>query len=153
MSTPSKDAKIGAAVDKCRDKDGIIQPALVVKAAQNKNSILHGEFEWDNAKLIKRALLEQAKEIIRRCKSIIDYGEFSIVIPHYIKDPTTPLEPGYVRTVNVAKDKGLKRLSLLAEMDRVLQAVSRGRSLAIFYEIADGWDDLAKRCEMLKSRI
>lgn len=48
--------------------NGLLNPARVVEAARDPNSILHGEFQWDNDEAAGAYRLAQAGALIRRVK-------------------------------------------------------------------------------------
>lgn len=48
--------------------NGLLNPAKVVEAARDPNSVLHGEFQWDNDEAADSYRLAQAGALIRRVK-------------------------------------------------------------------------------------
>jgi hypothetical protein len=117
----------------------LIRPKAVVAAARDPDNILHGEFEWSENKLIQQALEARAAELIRQCRSMIQYEERELIFPTYVSAVRT-VDRAYEETISVAKNDGLKRLALEAEMTRIKAAVRRAAALAIVFDLQNKFD-------------
>ena len=135
----TKKAQIAAAVAACRDARGIIRPRAVVEAARDPDNILHGEFEWDDAKLVQQALELRAAELIRQCRSIVQYEEKTLIFPTYVSHPRE-VDRGYAETVSIARNAGLKKLALEAEIARIKAAVQRAAALAMVFNLHEKFE-------------
>lgn len=84
------------------DKQGRLTPQQVVEAARSKTSALHGCFEWDDEKAGASYRIEQARELLRRVKIVIEVDERTIRTVGYVRDTTAGQnEPGYRATLKV----------------------------------------------------
>jgi hypothetical protein len=139
---PSKKELIAIAIASCRDARGRINPRAVVAAARDPShphhQILHEQFEWDESKLVEQALLARAAELIRQCRSIIQYGEREILVPSYVIEPRA-VKSTYIQTMQIAKT-GSKKLVLEAEVSRIKAAIQRAAALAIVFELQDRFE-------------
>ena len=57
--------KVGARLEKMRQKHGVLTPQAVVRDARKKTSPLHSAFEWDDAVAARGQRLDRARDIIR----------------------------------------------------------------------------------------
>jgi hypothetical protein len=144
-STPSKKERIAIAIASCRNSRGRIDNRAVLAAARNPThphyNVLNPEFEWDKDKLVEQALLARASELIRECRSIIQYGEREILIPTYVSEPRAP-KPTYIPTMLIAKNAGHKKLVLEAEVNRIKAAVQRAVGLAIVFNLQEKFEKM-----------
>ena len=128
----TKKQQIANAIAACRDARGIIRPKDVVAAARDPDNILHGEFEWNEDKLVQQALELRAAELIRQCRSIIQYEERELIFPTYVSHPRE-VDRAYAETVSIARNAGLKKLALEAELARIKAAIKRATALAMVF--------------------
>jgi hypothetical protein len=109
---------------------GVLTPELVVKAAENPLSPLHGAFEWDDAKLAHQHRLFIARKLIAqvRWEVRVETHTFTAV-PAYVRDPGQPYRTqGYVALAEASPQEN--RLILLAELARVEAAIIRSIRVA-----------------------
>lgn len=71
MSGAISNPEIIAALSALRGEDGRILPEHVVEAAQKKDSPLHNQFEWNNNEAAHRYRIEQAKNLLRVCVTVL----------------------------------------------------------------------------------
>ena len=65
--------KVGETLDEIRIKNnGRLTPEAVVTAAENNRSSLHRYFEWDDSKAAHAYRIDQARELIRAIRVIVD---------------------------------------------------------------------------------
>jgi hypothetical protein len=140
----SKKALIAAAIAACARENGDILPADVVEAAREEDSILHGEFEWRESRLVQQALEQRAAELIKQCRSMLIYEDREIVFPQYLNNTETRHKT-FTPTRTVAANDGLKRMTMDAELSRISSAIHRAMSLAIVFGIAGEFEDLLQR--------
>lgn len=60
----------GREIEDCKDADGLIQPEFVVEKAKAATSVIHGCFEWDDAKAAVQHRLHQAGALIRNIVTV-----------------------------------------------------------------------------------
>jgi hypothetical protein len=147
-----KQLALAAAIEACRGIDGIIHKRDVVEAARDENSVLHGEFEWDESILVQQALEERAAELIRQCRSIVKLGEKELIFPTYVSHPRAA-DPGYSRTLVIAKNESLKRLTLEAEIGRIKSAVQRAAALAMVFGLENRFEDVLREIAEIEAEL
>lgn len=57
--------KAGAELERIRRANGGLTPEAVLDSARSHNAVLHGAFEWDDAKAAEAHRLDQAGHVIR----------------------------------------------------------------------------------------
>lgn len=65
----------GDFLEQLKRQHGTITPDLLIKVARNRNCVLHGFFQWDDAKAAAGFRVEQAKWLIRSMLVEIDPGK------------------------------------------------------------------------------
>jgi hypothetical protein len=134
--------RIAAAIEACRDEDGLIQPQRVYEAAKDPDNDLHAEFDWDVDRAAHVAWLARARELIREVRHIVVYGKRQVAVPSYVPSPRTT---GYMKTVTVAKNAALKKAALQAELDRIRGAIQRAHSLAIAFGLEARFETMLRQ--------
>ena len=142
MRTTAQKQALAAAIEACRDADGVIKKEAVVAAAKDTANVLHGEFPWDLEVAAQIAWLARAGELIKECREIVVYGKRQIAIPTYIPATT---RSGYVRTLSVASNAALKKQALDAEVERIKQAIHRAMSLAIAFSLEAQFEEMLEK--------
>lgn len=64
--------------------NGLLRPKAVVDAARPEDSPLHKEFEWDDGVAAEKYRLEQAQQLIRSFRVVIDDSPKPISVPVFI---------------------------------------------------------------------
>ena len=114
----------------------ILTPEVVVRAAEDNNSILHKLFEWDDNKAAYNWRLQQARTILNNIEvTIITDGEpreiavFEVTtrsggyqsIDTFTSDNIEYIKAGIIQQLNALKNK----LKLYKQFDKVLEYVSQ----------------------------
>ncbi len=147
-----KKKQIALAIAACADKNGDIRVAKVIETARNPKHILHSAFEWNTTKLVQKALEDRAAELIRECRTILNYREHVLVYPTYVNNPRGA-ERRYTPTLHIAKHTELKTLALKAELERIKSAIHRARSLAIVFDLDSNFQVLLDEIVRIETSI
>jgi hypothetical protein len=139
---PTKE-QIAAVIWGLRDEHGDIQPSVVVEEARDPDSLLHDQFEWRSEILIQQQLEARALELIKQCRSIVQMGEFQLIIPTYVVAPRKKKKT-YSPTLVIARDNVLKTLTLERELTGIKNAIHRAMSLAIVFDLGARFDTLLR---------
>jgi hypothetical protein len=123
--------KIRAAIQQCEDQNGHVEPVRVWKAARDPSHPLHDEFDWNVRRAAEAHWTETAKGLIRIVRSIVQYEDERIAVPHYVHDPRTVLK--YIPTGRIATNGDVVDRVMRDELDRIEKAIGRARSLAIAF--------------------
>lgn len=75
VSLPVEAQVVGERLERLRKKHDIITPSLVVHDAENKRSVLHPCFEWDDSKAGRAYREDQARYLLRSVTVVIPKGE------------------------------------------------------------------------------
>lgn len=54
------------------ERDGSLTPVQVVREAESPDSPLHSHFEWDDSAAGPRWRIEQARQLIRSCRIVVE---------------------------------------------------------------------------------
>lgn len=113
---------------------GLLKPEDVVEFARtNKQSELHGRFEWDDTKAAHAHRLEQARGIIRVFVEVIPHTQTSYRA--YVSlEPDRHSGEGYRRTVQVMSNEEHRQQLLLQAIKRLN---GMRREYAILTELAE----------------
>jgi len=124
--------------------DGSLEAALVLDAARPPESVLHGEFTWDDTEAAEAYRLDQARGIIRRYKIRVTYqaasGEERDMLVRGFTAAATAGEPGrapgtYLPTAGLS---GQSRNLLLQRMQREVRSLRvRYGHLQEFWALVD----------------
>ena len=142
--TAERRRQLAAAIEACRDADGVIKKTAIVEAAKNTASDLHAEFDWDLASAAHTAWLMRAGELMAEVRDIIEYRGREIAVPRYVPNPSK-VDGGHVRTMAVATNAALKAAALKAELDRIRAAIIRARSLSMAFDLEREFDTLLQQ--------
>lgn len=95
--------------------NGLLTPRLIVEAARPHNSVLHREFEWNQAKAADAFRLEQARALIKIVVMVDKNGSKEPVsVSVYVSEKQPNGERSYVPQVEILSDKS-RRIRLLVE--------------------------------------
>lgn len=136
---PTRQQLLAEAIAACEDDTGRATPKTVVDAARDPDSVLHGEFEWNDTIAARLQREGRARELIREVKVITIYGNRRLATPIYVIDPRTA-DHCYARTVEVAKSASAKVEVLKAETDRIASAIRRALALAVAFDLEDHFE-------------
>ena len=132
------------------DKYGEITPRIVVEDAQNPDSPLHGEFDWDLEKAAWAHWEDCARLLIRKVNFKIVRRKNSIPteVIAYVRDPDKPArEQGYVSTIVVQNDKDKARRVVAQECERAMRGLER------VYKVAEAVSISGSEVESIMARI
>jgi hypothetical protein len=79
--------------------------------------------------------------LIRSVREYVDLGTRVITAPMYIANPKK-IDHSYVTTMSVAKNAGLKRLAMEAELARIKGSLHRALSLALVFRLGSEFQAL-----------
>ena len=123
------------------DRDGVLSPEAVVKAAKNPRSPLHSHFEWDDNAASNMWRLEQARHLIKRVRVTIQPDEGSertVRVRAYF--PVGPKE--YVSTVKALKDSALRQKVLKAAFRELAAFRTKYKDLKELADVIAAIDDV-----------
>jgi hypothetical protein len=132
-----------AAVRALADVNGYIEPADVVAAARDPNHLLHDEFEWNVNQAAQLQWIERARQLIRfvKLEVIIDHKTIRSVA--YVADPRRPPKSRrYVDLTVAATHRAVSQEVLMAELQRIVDAIRRAREVAAVLGLTSQLDAL-----------
>jgi hypothetical protein len=97
-----------------RANGGLLRPEDVVAAARPRGSLLHGQFEWDDARAADEYRLWQARQLIRVAVTVLPQTDRPIRAYVSLRTDRTVAGGGYRSLCDVLSD-GQLREQLLAE--------------------------------------
>lgn len=154
-----RQAKIREALEEIRRQNrGRLTPDAVVKAAKNKNHVLHKEFEWDDAKAAHEQRKARARFLISYVTVVVTTRSEKIVAPRFVRNPTAPRrEQGYISTTDSINQEQANAV-VLAEFDRCEAAIRRARAVASSLEsqhpgIVNKLESMLQELVVLRQRL
>jgi hypothetical protein len=144
--------KIAAALSKCKNASGNIDPAILVEQAEDKNHELHDRFEWDDSKAAHMQRIETARQLIKSLKHIVTYEEKRIVVPYYVSDPRTK-KVGYTPAITIKKNRDSAMAVLNDELARIRGAIHRAVGLAAVFGLKSEFDDLLNEVVDIETKL
>ena len=127
MITPAK----AAFINSLADEDGRVDPEVLVQAAKDPASPVHGDFDWDVQAAAKKHWLSTAQSLIRLVRITMTVENQTLVVPHYVPDPKRPSKSKkYVDITFAATNREMSRQIMLSEMDRIASAIRRAQDVA-----------------------
>lgn len=119
------------------DRNGVLTPEAVVKAAKPKDHPLHDRFEWDDRRAGQKHRLHQARQMIRVIYLPSRYKKTIHRLKVYTRAPGLPTHvQGYRRTAELRRQPDEARMALVAEMQRVTSIIERAKTMAIALGLA-----------------
>lgn len=89
--------------------DGLLKPSSVVDAARNPDSPLHGHFCWDDTEAAEKWREEQARQLIRNIRIIVDLNE-PVEVRAYVSLPADrEAGNGYRKMMDVVSSDFMRR--------------------------------------------
>lgn len=133
---------------------GLLTPELVVEAARDPTSELHGFFTWDDAEAAIQHRLAEARSLIRSVKVEVRLDRVTVQAPFFVRDPATPAKvQGYASLGRLKTDTDLAREAVLAEFARASSALQRARALAAALDLAEEVTTLADRLDVVRAAV
>lgn len=127
---------------------GELLPEDVVREAQKKASPLHDYFDWNNKTAAHKYRIEQARELIRSVRVVVEHEERLFRVPNYVRDPEKEgRDPGYRAVARLRTDDELKRAAIVNEFIRAGAALRRARELAAYFGIEEPVDETLRSIE------
>lgn len=126
---------IAAELKKIENANGKLDPKDVVEAAKAKDHPFHKFFTWHNANAAASWRIQQARDLIRRCKLTVTVEDVSVKLPVYVRDPElhneNPDETGYVSVAQVSENEESAAATLRYALETAAGHLARYRHLAI----------------------
>ncbi len=133
---------------------GRLTPDLVVKAARDKDSVLHRYFEWRDPHAAHAHRLDQARKLIQSVRVEIIVEQLSYRVPGYVRDPDAEeSQQGYVTFRSLQRNEAMARDALAAEFSRALSALRRAWDMADALGLREEIEELTTSIETLKARV
>lgn len=130
---------VGLELEKIETANGRLDPKDVVEVARDKKHPLHQFFDWNNKSAAEAWRVQQARDLIRRCKLTIVVNDVSIKIARYVRDPEkqedVPNETGYVSVKHVSGSEEDAGAILKYALETAAGHIRRYRHLAIAFEL------------------
>lgn len=115
----------------------------VVAFAQQEDSALHSQFEWDDTIAGHRYRIDQARNLIAKVKIEVRTEFNRIESVYYVRDPNaSSKEQGYVSVDDLRSDAELARDALFNEFVAVRALLTRARNLAAILGMGEKVDGL-----------
>lgn len=130
-------------LDQIKDRNnGLLEPDHVVDdSRRDKNSPLHGMFDWNIESAARKHWIDTARAIIASVYVVVRTEKVEIKVPCYVRDVSRPSrEQGYVSVESLRSDEDLSRATLIAEFTRVGDLLRRARGLAVALNVSDDVD-------------
>lgn len=144
--------EVARAIEALRDpKTGLLRPEDVVDAARDPASVLHGHFEWNDAKAAVYFRIEQARTLIRTLKIEIEVGPTVVTTVTYVSNPRAL--GTYRRLDEIEPRSDTAKEVLLAELNRISTALGRARKIAAVVGLDQEIDDLLDALTAAKTRV
>lgn len=132
---------------------GKLTPDLVIEAARNKASPLHGCFTWDVKQAAQERWVAQARDLIRSVRVEVTTTQFSVRAPAFIRDPSMAgNEQGYTSLDRLRTDEDLAREAVIAEFQRASAALDRARVVATALGLSSEIEEVRERVVHLSER-
>lgn len=142
-----------AATLQALEVEGKLTPEIVVRAAQDPDSPLHGYFTWDIAEAAAERWLDQARQLIRSVKVEVKTTHFTVNAPAYVRDPEAPAKTqGYVSLSRLRTDDDIAREAIIAEFARASAALSRAQNIAHALDMSEEIDAVRDQVISLVAR-
>lgn len=133
---------------------GHLTPEIVIRAAKDPDSALHGEFTWDDAEAAHRYRLVQARALIRSATFLVKTGETRTMLPAFVRDPDKPYhEQGYILTIKAKSDEETVHAVLTEEFSRAASILARAKKLAVYFGMEDEVSEVERQIHRLKDAV
>lgn len=136
------------------ENGGTLTPEKIVEDAQDPDSPLHEEFEWDDEKAAHQHRLMQARTLIRTINIIEHHREVTIRTPEWVRDPDLPVsEQGYIHLSSLESDHDRAVRALNQELDRVTSLLKRAREIALKLNLSGELDTYIAQFSTFKNQV
>ena len=148
-------ADVEAALQELAKKHrGRLTPELVVDAAKDKSSPLHGYFDWNVKEAAYKHWLYQARKLIMSVRVEVTTTQFRVKAPAYVRDPSIPGgTQGFASLARLRSDDDLARDAVVMEFSRAAAALARAKAVAVALGLADEIEELRGRVLALAERV
>lgn len=120
-----------ARIQALEGRTGQLRASDIVEDAKKKTSPLHSLFDWNVRRAAEAHWKEQAREIIRSVKMVVETTHYRISVPAYVRDPGAPLrEEGYRRVATLKSDREASRAALITALEAANGHLQRCYDLA-----------------------
>ncbi len=131
------------------ERDGVLQPAVIVDEARPKGSPLHNAFDWDDRKAADAHRMNQARQLIRVAVRVIPAISNSPVREYVSISNLRKTGTGsYLAVVDVVSDEE-RYAQALADAIKTLQQLER--RFGYLQELAPIWDALLPLVRRVKA--
>jgi hypothetical protein len=121
--------EIVATIAALEDRRGRLTAEQVVEEARPQSSPLHGCFEWDDSKAAESWRIEQARDLIKRVKIVVEIEDKKIRVVAYVRDSDKEAtQPGYRALMRI--EKRCARAVVAEELERVSELLDRAAKIA-----------------------
>jgi hypothetical protein len=136
------------------DSEDRLTPDDVIKAAQDKESPLHAQFEWDNTAAAHAYRQAQARELIRSFRVTVQIGVTVVKVPQWVRDPERePNEQGYTALISVKSNAAIGRDLLATEFARARSALERANNIAAALSMDGPFEELLGLMDKAEKKI
>ena len=134
--------------------NGRITPEIVVADAKDKDSPLHGQFNWNVDEAAYQHWIDTARGVIRSVYVELIEETRVLRVPAYLRDPSADSsEQGYVQTVRIRSERDNARAAVLYEFTRARAAMQRAKDIAEALAIDDAVEDIIVRIDTVRGSI
>lgn len=148
------DELLKAALEECRDANGVITPDAVVAAAKDPDSPLHEFFDWDVESAAQKHWLDTARSLIRRVRVVVTNETVTFQVPAYIRNPDAASdEQGYVSIQSLRTDEDRAREVIVREFALVAGALARAKAIAAYLELTEEIEELQLKIQRLSAAV
>lgn len=120
---------------------GVLKPWALVDAAEPEDSPIHDWFEWDDGEAARAWRVEQARQLIQVCVTVIERPKQEpVAVRALVSLPSDRAEGGYRLMTDVLDDEGMRKEMLadaLGELQRIKVKYATLRELAPVFEVID----------------
>lgn len=132
---------------------GRLTPDLVVEDAQNPESPLHGQFDWDVERSAMRSWLERARDLIGSVHVIVHSEQRTLACPVWVRDPSAEAgKQGYVTVVAIRDDRHRAAQAVEYECARALACLERARAVASTLGLGRMVDEVMERVDLVMAK-
>lgn len=135
-----------------RTADGVLTPTVVVEDASNPESILHDQFEWDDAKAAHAHRLDQARVLIRSVRYEEVITDVELPTPRYVHVTFDAKPDGYMNVDRVKAKAELAREVLNDEIKRASAALERARNVSDALGLRDDLEAVLVRLVAIQAK-
>jgi hypothetical protein len=147
-----KHAELHAAILSTADKTGRVTPRGMVDAAKDDAHPLHGQFDWDDARVADQHRMAVARQLLTKVGYIGKDVRGRIVPTQYFVHEPGVEQQSYVPLSAVARDKKQSYALLLEEMARIESLIRRAQRIADVVNMRDDLDALLEAAVVTRAK-